>query len=313
MDVRDESWRDDFVMTGHGGWATDGVQAGIASGQLRRIRRGVYLPEEIAATRSPEAAHRDLAYAHELLAPRQHVFSHATAAALWRLPRIGGWPPVAHTSARHARGGRSEGKLVRHTVGVVEVDRIEGLMVTPLLRTVVDVARGDGFLSGVLVADRALSGVSLNEAPRVAIGPDELRDAAAAASPGRGSAVAREVAAFADARAGSPGESISRVRMRELQLPIPALQREFTDREGRMFADFCWQAHRVIGEFDGIDKYLREEWTDGRTPAEVVIDEKRREDRLRRLGWTVVRWGWGDVLVPRRLRAILSDVGIHPV
>jgi very-short-patch-repair endonuclease len=313
MDARDESWRDDFVVTGSGGWVIDGVSSAIATGELRRIRRGVYLRDEVAATRSPRAAHRDLAYAHELLSPGQHVFSHATAAALWRLPRIGLWPTDAHTSVRQTTGGRSEGKVVRHTVGVAEVDRIEGLMVTPLLRTVVDVARADGFLAGVLVTDHALAGVHIRAEPRVAIASSELRDAAAATSPGRGSAVAREVAAFADARAGSPGESFSRVRMRELHLPMPQLQREFHDREGQMFADFCWPTHRVIGEFDGIGKYLREKWTDGRTTAEVVIDEKRREDRLRRLGWMVVRWGWNDVMTPGRLRAILSDVGIHPM
>ncbi|MEP6844096.1 MAG: hypothetical protein ABJA11_11265 [Pseudolysinimonas sp.] len=290
---------------------TKGLTASIASGELRRVIRGVYLPEELAARRSLRAAHRDLAYAHELLTPHRHVFSHATAAALWRLPRIGKWPSTVHTSVTHATGGRSEGRVTRHIVGVPESDRIDGLAVTPLLRTVVDIARSEGFLAGVLACDRALRGFNEQVVPRTGIGLDELRDAAQMTSPGRGSAVAREVARFADGLAGSPGESLSRVRMRELRIASPELQREFSDRDGRMIVDFCWPAYRVIGEFDGIGKYLREEWTDGRSAAEVVVDEKWREDRLRRQGWTVVRWGWGDALVVNRLRAVLADVGIR--
>lgn len=311
MSERNDGWRDDFTLSAKGGRAIDGVRMASAS-KMRRVIRGVYLPEEVASQRSPRAAHCDLAFAHELLAPGRHVFSHATAAALWRLPRVGSWPSMAHTSARHASGGRSEGHIVRHAVGVPEVERVAGLMVTPLLRTVVDIARSDGFLAGVLAADRALRGFEDGAQRRVAIGRDELVAAAAATSPGRGSAVAREVARFADARAGSAGESLSRVRMRQVGIAAPELQREFTDREGRMNVDFCWPAHRLIGEFDGVGKYLRDEWTDGRSPAEVVIDEKRREDRLRRQGWSVVRWGWDDALAINRFRAILWDVGIRP-
>jgi very-short-patch-repair endonuclease len=312
MDERDDRWRDDFIVSANGGWTTDGLHEALASGKLRRVIRGVYLRDHIAAQRSLRSAHRDLAYAHELLTPGRHVFSHATAAALWRLPRVGAWPPIVHTSAPYATGGRSEGRIKRHIVGVPEIDRIDGLAVTPLMRTVVDIARSEGFLAGILVADRALRGFDGMAPTRTAVGIDELRDAAAMTSPGRGSAVAREVALFADGLAGSPGESLSRVRMRELRVAPPELQREFTDREGRMIVDFCWPAHRVIGEFDGVAKYLREEWTDGRTASEVVVDEKWREDRLRRQGWTVVRWGWVEALAINRLRAVLADVGIHP-
>jgi hypothetical protein len=34
----------------------------------------------------------------------------------------------------------------------------------------------------------------------------------------------------------------------------------------------------------------------------VLWDEKAREDRLRDLGWQVVRWLWEDLQHPERLR-----------
>jgi hypothetical protein len=33
----------------------------------------------------------------------------------------------------------------------------------------------------------------------------------------------------------------------------------------------------------------------GQTPHEALIAEKRREDRVRELGWQVVRWTWADL------------------
>jgi hypothetical protein len=260
--------------------------------------------------RSRDEAHRDLAYAHELLAPGRYVYSRATAAAIWRLPRIGTWPDVAHVVAPPASGGRSEGRLRRHAVGAGKVDIVDGLRVTSLARTVVDVGRFDGFLNGVVAADHALRGIGLVAPRRVAVGIEELEREVALFPRGRGVAIAREAIRFADGGAESAGESLSRVRMRELGIPAPELQLVIRDAEGAMRVDFCWRSRRIVGEFDGIAKYLREELREGRTPAEVVVAEKRREDRLRRLGWFVIRWGWDDALSASRFRVILAAAGL---
>lgn len=58
--------------------------------------------------------------------------------------------------------------------------------------------------------------------------------------------------------------------------------------------DFWWPGRRVVGEFDGLGKYTRAQ-PGGRSPAEVVVAEKLREDRLRDLGLRVVRWTWADL------------------
>ncbi|MFW8746088.1 hypothetical protein, partial [Mesorhizobium japonicum] len=74
-----------------------------------------------------------------------------------------------------------------------------------------------------------------------------------------------------------------------------------------MFADFAWPSYRLIGEFDGMGKYVRSDLTAGRDPAEVVVAEKLREDRLRAAGWRVVRWGWAQARSVPALRQVLTD------
>lgn len=85
----------------------------------------------------------------------------------------------------------------------------------------------------------------------------------------------------------TPLESISRIRLIGTGLPEPELQRAFHDRGGLIgYADMYWPEMRVIGEADGLAKY---------STREDLIREKRREDRLRALGLSVVRWTWADI------------------
>jgi hypothetical protein len=64
------------------------------------------------------------------------------------------------------------------------------------------------------------------------------------------------------------------------------------------FADFAWPDHGVLGEFDGKGKYLRD-LRPGEGPGEALFREKLREDRLRDLGWVVVRLVWSDLFTPK--------------
>jgi hypothetical protein len=106
-------------------------------------------------------------------------------------------------------------------------------------------------------------------------------------------ATARAAVEFADGRSESVGESLSRVRMADAGLPPPELQLNVFGALGDWLArpDFCWEELGVLGEFDGRVKYLgtREE------VARAVMQEKRREARLREMGWVVVRWEWADL------------------
>jgi len=101
---------------------------------------------------------------------------------------------------------------------------------------------------------------------------------------------------------------------REAGLPAPELQVPFSDRAGRIgVVDFWWPDHQLIGEFDGVSKYVRDEFTGGRDPAEVVVAEKVREDRLRALGPGVARWGWSVAWAPYMLQAQLRERGLPTI
>jgi hypothetical protein len=59
-------------------------------------------------------------------------------------------------------------------------------------------------------------------------------------------------------------------------------------------ADFGWPQHGVAGEFDGFAKYGRSRRS-GRSPADVVFAEKRREDAMRTVLRGFVRWVWDEI------------------
>jgi len=113
----------------------------------------------------------------------------------------------------------------------------------------------------------------------------------------------------ASALSQSVGETRTRAVVRQLGFPPPTLQFEVVDAEGSMYGDLAWPKFRVILEFDGRMKYTRDEYTGG-DPATVVWREKRREDRLRRLGWTIVRVVWADLERPSTLAGWLEAAGL---
>jgi hypothetical protein len=198
---------------------------------------------------------------------------------------------VSPTGIRRDRNGMSV------AVAALPPSHIEGqaLRLTSVARTVVDVARHASFIDAVMVADAALN--------RGMVSIEALREMVEFQRHWPGVAQARDVVAFADARAESPLESRSRVRIHEVGLPRPELQVEILDQVGSLIGrtDFCWPGQRTLGEVDGRVKYASGD-------PQILFDEKLREDALRDQGWELVRWTSGDVegsflAVERRLRA----------
>lgn len=131
--------------------------------------------------------------------------------------------------------------------------------------------------------------------PRPPLDPAELATVLAGATGWPGAPGARRVIAVADGRSESVGESRSRIALRAAGLPDPVLQWRVVARDGTsMRTDFAWPQQRTVGEFDGRVKYGRL-LRSGQDPGQIVFDEKRREDRLRELGLSVVRWTWADL------------------
>jgi len=182
---------------------------------------------------------------------------------------------------------------------------VDGVQVTGVARTVLDVARTWEFAAALVAADHALH--------RAWATPARLTTELEAAGRGRGVRRARRVVDAASARSESVGESLSRARMIELGLPLPELQHVVEDDAGVVGrVDFWWPGLGLVGEFDGRLKYRAAGVPDGRPVEDRVWAEKRREDRLRALGLSVVRWTWDTALDPDALRAVLGACGLHP-
>lgn len=284
-------------------------------GELVAVARGAYVDAS-----NWEALNRHDRYrlrvraASEILAPPT-VFSHHSAAALWRLPIVGEWPNLIHIAEAKAPGGRSSAAVFRHTTGVTaSPDVIDGLRVTSLSKTVVDMARATDFGTAVTLTDAALrrSTHPLDDVPPTHLSRTALLEELALVPLRHGSARAKAVIDFADGRADRPGESMSRVSMHVAKLPAPQLQIPLRGQSGRTWiADFWWPECNLIGEFDGRWKYSDPEFLRGRTSHQVLLDEKSREDDLRAKGFHVSRWDWSLALSPIRLKAHLIAAGLR--
>lgn len=70
---------------------------------------------------------------------------------------------------------------------------------------------------------------------------------------------------------------------------------------------------RSVAEFDGLAKYTRNRYLKGREVADVVIEEKVREDAMRLAsGCRMARWTWSVASDLTQLRRLLVGAGVHP-
>jgi hypothetical protein len=292
-----------------------GFFASVARGELVALFPGVYIRAPLWNGLSQDQKYRARVKAASLVVPPDTVFSHHSAAALWRLPLVGRWPTRAHVTVPRAAGGRSTKMLERHTVGIPRaLISIDELLVTTLARTVANMAACSPFVTGVAMADAALRRTAhpLRSVPRSLITRDDLIHELTDLPLTHGGARARRVLEFADGKADRPGESVSRANMECIGISLPQIQVPFAGASGRVYiVDFWWPQFNLIGEFDGDSKYTDPEFLRGRTPEQAFIDEKRREDDLRAADHGMSRWHWQIACSPNRLRAHLLAAAIR--
>jgi hypothetical protein len=273
-------------------------------GHAVRLKRGAYFDARQWAALDPRTRH--LARMHAITeSHRDPIFGFESAACAHGFSTLENWPDVVHVVANRASGGRSEPGIQRHCVGIDDEDIMDigGLTVTRPLRTLVDLARSRSFAEAVVSIDSALR---VDHVSR-----EELADASARNRHRRGAAAIRHAFAFGDGMADNAGESLSRVLISQLGFPRPELQVPYRRPDGGAdIVDFAWPKFRLLGEFDGRGKYLKEAYLRGRTPGDAVYDEKRREDRLRTLGNRMSRWGWTELRDSNALRSILLAAGL---
>jgi predicted transcriptional regulator of viral defense system len=161
----------------------------------------------------------------------------------------------------------------------------DGVPVTSVARTVVDLARTTSLREGVVVADSALHHKLTTKTELYAV-IDHC---------GRwpGIAQARRAVDFSDALSESPLESLARLAFADAGLPTPELQAwvggdlgcSDLGGGGRPLgrADFYWPDHSTIAEADGAIKYA--------DPSRAQ-QQLQRDDDLRQAGFQVVHFTW---------------------
>ena len=314
MDTDDRARRAQLVLSRDTMTAAERMAVARATrgAELTRVARGAYFPSSVWDGWDDDVRYRLLIHAVEAVLPGDLLVSHESAAALWRLPTPTRWPAVVHVTAPPAAGGRSNAHVFRHTtVRSADPEFIDGIAVTTVARTLVDLARTAPFVRAVVAIDAALDHPGPDDVGRAVPSREALLEELARVAPKQGRKRAAEALDFGNGLAGSVGESVSRVTMARLRVPSPVLQQTFPNPEGGSWSvDFWWPDYSLAGEFDGHGKYLRHEYLNGRTTAEVLIEEKRREDAIRAQGARFVRWGWAEARNPRQLGALLARAGL---
>jgi hypothetical protein len=275
------------------GTAPDDIRRRVGRGEWTRVRRGIYVPTVDLRRLSTRQRHLLGIDAAMVGVNERAVVSHRSAAHLHGIELLR--PPPGAVEVTNPDGHAGHRRPGLHTYCAAldpdEVITVGRHRATTVARTLVDLARCRPFEEAVVAADNALR--------RALVTRPELAFAVERAGRRPGVCTADRVVRFSDGRAASAGESASRVLMEQQSLPQPDLQIAIPGLGGHVFAhcDFGWREHRTVGEFDGAQKYGRL-LRPGEPPGDRVFTEKVREDRIRELGWHVVRWTWSDLNDP---------------
>ncbi|MBU6245997.1 MAG: hypothetical protein KGP12_12355 [Actinomycetales bacterium] len=269
---------------------------GLTAGQIRhRVRsgrwsapvRGVYDPVPTDHDSPPQAAddeHARQARAHALAHARSTI-ALGSAAVLHGLPLVSGIPRDVHLISEVGRAETRAGVTI-HRLPLGDNDVVNlGAPVTSAVRTWADITRVAALADSLSLGDAGIRQGQLTATMLVEV---------AAIATGRGCRRMRAAAALVDGRRESALESWSAACFHRWGLPMPDHQAVIRDHRGDQVArvDFLWDDVAVIGEADGAGKY---------DMANSLYEEKRREDRLRSMGFRVIRWGWSDLARPNAL------------
>lgn len=236
--------------------------------------------------------------------------SAAEAHGLWLSWKHAG---TLYVALRHGvQGGR------RHTPGIrwrrapaEKYEVVDGIRVTTLDETTVDCMRTLAFPDALGIADCWLRLWSCGTGRA---GLSDVVEQLARHRPGI--ARARKAAFYADGRSENGGESYARARVIELGYAVPDVQVGIPDplepwHVNRV--DYLWvkkDGSRVIGELDGLAKYVDPAFMGGLDSERVRAKERLRESRLAVPGASVMRFSMDDVLDAGRFTRLLDRYGV---
>ena len=241
------------------------VDSRLARGLFRKIHRGVYAVGHARLTREGRWMAAVLAFGEHA------VLSHRSAAALWRLlpTTDSAFIHVAAPGRRESR--RRERILVHRRVADVEVTRRDGIPVTTVEATLLDLA---------VAVDRHTLGQAVAAAERA-----QLLDRRAWVPPvGRPGAAALR-AAVGEHRAAPTRSELERRFLqlcRDHHLPAPQVNAWVAGVE----VDFWWPLHRLVVETDGVDAHVGRE----------LVRDYEKEAKLALAGIRTHRFDWEQVV-----------------
>lgn len=290
------------------------IASAVRAGELVRVSRGWYASAEFWRGLYAEDRHLLRVIAASRSAHEPPIFSHISAAAIWRLPLYRLETQQVHvTVPRHPRIN-STPTVKRHTHELPSgsVTELHGLRCTTLQRTVIDLARSASAEIALTAADAALRQLTSSHS-RTPSGEEarsrclkELADLPSA----HGHLRAREILMRADARSESPLESVSRLHFMRmgfrfaLQIPVPS------PNGGTYRVDLELLDEGILVEIDGRAKYrpaAERELSAERT----LYEEKRRQDWIvSTTGKRLVRLSASEITSTRTLARCLRAYGI---
>jgi very-short-patch-repair endonuclease len=278
----------DQLMTA--GLSRRGLESAVASGALAPRGPRVFVnPHWSSGGELRNEWKRQLFGALCACSPRQRasaVVFRRSAAVLWRLD---GLNVVAGTAGMEPveiavfRGRPSPGaRCLTRALAPGELDEVEGLPVTSVARTLMDL----GQVVSASVLERALESALRKDYVTMA----RLRGALDAAPRLRGTSCLRSL--LASRPAGLPptesdAETLFVQLARGIGLPAPQRQYVVQTPEGRFRVDFAWPALRVAIEIDGAQTHAS---------ASALDRDLRRQNRivlaLGSAGWILLRFSW---------------------
>lgn len=292
---------------GYGKW---GLIALVKAGACDHLARGVYAVRRAGEALTAEAAHLRLARGGLLLYPDAQLAGHSALAAMG-IPLWGADLSRAHLVRPVVREVLTQRFVIRPPLRPVPASSDETVPPSILDRSDATVDRQvppavalvqhcleSGAAAGIVAADAAMH--------REMVVVEALTEAAGAVHGWPRSSRVRTMLAHVDGRSESVGESRLRFALAVAGVTLEP-QVVVTDEAGDFVArvDFVVEGTRVVVEFDGKVKY-------GDGGADALMAEKRREDRLRRLGYAVVRVTWAHLYhLPRVITWIRQACAMH--
>jgi hypothetical protein len=273
------------------GYNDKAIQQALRHKLWTSVRQGAYTFTDLWEARDEIGQHRIRARATMRRLGRNVALSHTSAAIEQDMAVWGTDLSLVHVTRLDGGAGRTEAGVQHHETFCLSEDLVErdGYLISKPSRAALEHSLLVSTDSAVVTLDSGLH--------RGLFTRGEMEAEHVLMSSWPGARKLQVAVRFADGRAESAGESLSRRVCYKQGLPPPVLQFEVYDENGVLVGvtDFAWPDHRLLGEFDGKVKYgrlLRE----GEEPGNAVFREKVREDRLREiLQWAMVRLIWADL------------------